>query len=273
MGMAMDKLTFGLAVLIYGISALYAIFLWRQGFSRDHWVGYGLLLAGCALHTTAMVLRGFSLHHCPINNLYEAVAFISWSIVGAYVVLGLWSRLRFVGAFASPVLLCLGVFALMPGLDVQAAKPVFSNWLRSMHATLVLVACGSFGLSAVAGAMFLVQAHDLKFNKLRAMAKLFPPLERLELVVNVTLITAFALLTLGIGTGVAFARESQKAPTRLDPFVIWTYAVWVFYLALMILHWKFGQRGRRFVKASIGGFVFIMLTFWGFYLLSPVHHP
>ena len=74
-------------------------------------------LAAFALHTTAMALRGFRLNHCPVNNLYEATAFAMWSIVAVYLVVGLWPRLRFLGAFASPVLFAIGVFALMPNLD------------------------------------------------------------------------------------------------------------------------------------------------------------
>ena len=37
--------------------------------------------------------------------------------MAAYLVIGLLPRLRFLGAFASPVLLAIGVFALMPALD------------------------------------------------------------------------------------------------------------------------------------------------------------
>jgi len=51
-----------------------------------------------------MVMRGLDLKHCPVRNLYEATTFVTWTIVAVYLVVGLWSRLRFLGAFASPVL-------------------------------------------------------------------------------------------------------------------------------------------------------------------------
>ena len=46
-----DRHCFLLAVVFYGLSTLYAVFLWRKGFRRDDWVNYFLLATGVALHT------------------------------------------------------------------------------------------------------------------------------------------------------------------------------------------------------------------------------
>jgi len=40
---------------------------------------------------------------------------------------------------------------------------------------------------------------------------------------------------------------------------------------LIISRWRFAQRGRRFALGAIGSFAFVMLTFWGVYLLSDLH--
>src|ERR1043166_7003532 len=117
----MDWLTgrtfFLLAVAVYGLSMIYSVFLWRKGFRQDNRVNYFLLLTAFGLHTTAMAIRGYRLNHCPVTNLYEATTFFSWTIVAMYLVVGIWARLRFLGAFASPFLFAVGVFALMPALD------------------------------------------------------------------------------------------------------------------------------------------------------------
>lgn len=144
----LDRHFFLLAVIVYGISMIYSVFLWRKGFRQDNRVNYFLLLLAFGLHTAAMALRGFDLKHCPVNNLYEATTFIAWTIVAVYLVFGLWSRLRFIGAFASPVLFAIGVFALMPSLDPpRGPAPQFSGADTSLHASLILLAYGSFGLA------------------------------------------------------------------------------------------------------------------------------
>jgi ABC-type transport system involved in cytochrome c biogenesis permease subunit len=56
-----------------------------------------------------------------------------------------------------------------------------------------------------------------------------------------------------------------------DPKIVWSLAVWGFYLALMVGHRWFAQGGRRFAWAAVGSFAFVMLTFWSFNLLSGIH--
>src|SRR5207247_7050868 len=111
-----------------------------KGFRQDNRVNYLLLLAAFGLHTTAMVLRGFRLNHCPVTNLYEATTFVAWTIVAVYLVVGLWARLRFLGAFASPVLFGIGVFALLPSLDAghSPSLEVPSIWTRLHPAPMSL---------------------------------------------------------------------------------------------------------------------------------------
>ena len=73
-----------------------------------------------------MVKRGFSFNVARSTTSTRPLLFIAWTIVAAYLVVGVWSRLRFLGAFASPVLFVMGVFALMPALDpAPTAKPNF----------------------------------------------------------------------------------------------------------------------------------------------------
>ncbi len=269
-----DRHFFLLAVIFYGLSSAYSVFLWRKGFRTADRVNYFLLFAAAALHTTAMILRGFNLKECPVNNLYEATSFIAWTIVAAYLVLGIFPKLRFLGAFASHILLFMGVFALMPALDPpHAASPDFSHGLTSLHAALVLLAIGAFGLSAVAAFMFLTEEHDLKFRKLRAVFSRLPPIQRLERVMNNLLVSGVVLLTAGLAFSPFLLKEKYGVYLKNDPLLDYSIFIWLFYLALLVARWKFGQRGRRFAWSALGGFIFILLTFWGFLLLSPIHQP
>src|SRR5437762_9450927 len=104
------------AVVVYGLSAIYSVFLWRKGFRQHDRVNYGLLLLAAIFHTTAMFQRGISFDRCPVNNLYEAITFVLWTMVAVYLVVGLWPRLRFLGPFGAPLVVFVGVFALIAGL-------------------------------------------------------------------------------------------------------------------------------------------------------------
>jgi HemX protein len=270
-----DRHLFLLAVLVYGVSMFYSVFLWREGFRQDNRVNYLLLLLAFGLHTAAMFLRGFRLNHCPVTNLYEATTFAMWTIVTVYLVVGLWSRLRFLGAFASPVLFAIGVFALMPGLDAaHGTRPELPAAWTSVHAALMSLAYGAFGLGSVAALMFLTQERNLKTHKLQAIFSLMPPIQRLEAVVGRLLLAGFALLTVGLAIG-AFGLVHLEHPHtyRGDPKIVWSALVWLLYLGLIVMRWKFAQGGRRFALGAVGTFLFVLLTFWGTNVLSPLHNP
>lgn len=268
-----DRQWFLVAVLFYGISALYSIFLFRSGLRRDNWVNYGLLFTACVFHTVAMLKRGFSLQRCPINNLYEAMTFVSWTIAASYLVIGLFSKSRSFGAFASPILLMLGIFALMPNMDPpHGSRPDFSGWPVSLHAALVLLSYGSFGLGSVAGLMYLTQERNLKWRKLEAVVSLIPPIQRLELITGWSIAAGFVLLSSGIAIGAVFLDPPPGTTFFGDPKVLWSLFVWFLYLSLIVSRWSFAQRGRRFACGAIGGFAFVMLTFWGAKLLSTIHN-
>ncbi len=194
-------------------------------------------------------------------------------MVAAYLVIGAWSRLRFLGAFASPLVLAIGTFALMPGLDPRGAHPVFTGGWSSLHKALILLSYGAFGLSSVAGLMYLTQEHDLKFHKLRAVLSRLPPIQRLEWVMGRVLAAGFVLLSAGLVVSGIYLKQTRNVYITNDAEVLYSLFVWLVYLALLVLRWRFAQRGRRFAWGAVGGFAFVILTFWGVYLLSGIHNP
>jgi HemX protein len=268
-----DRHIFLLAVIVYGLSIIYSLFLWRKGFHRDDFVNYGILFAGMVLQTKAMFMRGLSLKECPVHNLYEAMTFVDWTIVAVYLVIGLWPRVRYLGAFAAPVIFAIGVFALMPGLDAAhtGQPPSEVNAIVSLHAALTLLSYGAFGLSSVAGGMYLSQEHDLKFHKLRAVFAVMPPIDRLEKITSRLLWSGFLLLTAGLALIPLLLKNRPEFHVASDPKVIWSGLVWCLYLVLLILHGRFAQSGRKFAWGAVAGFAFVALTFWGVNLLSPTH--
>ncbi len=252
---------------------VYSFFLWRKGFREDNRINYLLLLAGFVLNMTALYMRGARFGRCPTSNLYEAITFVTWTILAVYLVIGLWARLRFLGAFASPFLFAMGIFALMPGLDTHTVeKP---SGITDLHAALSLLSYGAFGLSAVAGSMYLSQERNLKFHKMRAVFSLMPPMERLEKVMSRLLLGGFVLLTAGLALSPFLLKERYNTyitgNPEIAPKLIWSVIVWLIYGTLLVLHGWFSQRGRRFAYGAVGSFIFVLLTFWGVSLLSAGH--
>jgi ABC-type uncharacterized transport system permease subunit len=191
----------------------------------------------------------------------------------ASLVYSLLPRFKFLAAFTAPVLFTVGVFALMPSLDpAHGAKPEFSGALRSLHAATILQSYGAFGLAAVAAGMLLMQRHDLKFHKLRALLSLLPSMQRLELITFRLVAVGFLLLTIGLAAGSQLPRHEGK-PYFSDPKVIWSALLWLVYLESLVAYKRLGRSSRRFAIGVIASFVGLLLTFWITNLFSALHQP
>lgn len=268
-----DRQYFAVAVALYGVSALSSIFLFRRGFQRDDRINYALIAGAFVFHTIAMFERGFSLARCPIHNLYEATAFSIWTMALATLIVGIWPRLHVVGAFAAPFLFAIGVFALMPGLDTVGPRVEPGRIWLSLHVALFALAYGAFGISSVAALMYLTQERNIKLHKLGALLAHVAPIERLESVASRLLIAGFGMLTLALGVSFFGLSGGNRGAWPADPKIMWSIFVWVLYLTLIIVRWRFAQGGRRFAWGAVAGFVFVVLTFPLFSLLSPLHNP
>lgn len=272
-----DKSWFIASVVAYGVATTYALLLWQRGFRRSDWVVYGLLAAGLVAHTIAMAKRGFSFHRCPVHNLYEATAFVMWSAVAGCLLLGLWSRLRTLCVFAAPVVFAFGVFALMPGMDPlrtpETPETNFTLRWISLHVAFIALAYGAFGLSFGSSMMYLSQVHDLKFNRLRALAALLPPVQQIERVIVRLQAAGIVLLSAGLLVSFIFLKTPDGQNLFVDPKVLWSILVWIAYTASSILYWRADHGGRNLAWGNCGCFVFVLLTFWGVNLLSKLHNP
>lgn len=266
-----DRTWFQVAVIMYGIGLVYSVFLWRREFRRDDRIHYLILLVAYALHLLSMMKRGYSLQRCPTSNLYEATLFIGWGMMSACLALALFPRFRFLPVFANPVMVGLGVFAMMPGLDTPPTTTNYPPLMVSLHAALTLLAYGSFGLAAAAAAMYLTQERDLKMHRKRTLFSLLPPIARLEKVVTWLMVAGFILLSGGLVVGFTGMTPPTGVRYYQDFKVVWSCVVWGLYAALLLMHWRFATRGRRFAWGVVGAFGFVLLTYWGSNLASPLH--
>src|SRR5882762_10938871 len=125
----------------------------------------------------------------------------------------------------------------MRGLDpLPGAAAGFRDVWTSLHAALISLAYGAFGLSSVAALMYLTQERNLKFHKLQAIFSLLPSIQRLEAVVGRLMFSGFLLLTFGLVLGVyVLAQAPNMEAYRGDSKVLWSALVWLLYLGLLLM--------------------------------------
>lgn len=261
-----DRLWLFLATLGYLASAGWGIYaLGSQRPVANRWT-FLLLAASFASHTVFLQQRGAAIQHCPITNLFETLAFFSWSLVLTYLVVGPTYRMSILGAFTAPVVFLINFFALAAPIDLRGTMPHL-GWQLELHATLALLGLGVLGIAALAGVAYLIQERQLKRHVLTSWFYSLPNVGRLELVQQQVLVWGFLIFSAGMILGFFIPHHGPDDWVK----IAWSAGVWLLYAALVFVLWLGRLSHKKTAVLSVAGYVFILLTFWGINSLSEAH--
>jgi ABC-type transport system involved in cytochrome c biogenesis permease subunit len=263
-----DRTFLWLAQMFYAASCVVTLRRLRAGGSGPslQTANYAVMAAGFILHTAFLYLRGQALGRCPLTNLFETQAFVSWAAVLFFLLIGPSYRVSFLGAFTAPLVLVICLAALLSPVDfVHVQLLAHSAWIE-FHAAIAVVACGAFALAFVTGAMYLFQERQLKTRRLSSSFLLLPSIEQLDVIHFRLLIMGFMMLTVGMIGGMISYRIVGHWTI---PKIIWASSVWVVYGALVAARGLWTLRGRKVAVASMASFTLMLVGFWGVNLLSP----
>lgn len=175
-------------------------------------------------------------------------------------------RLDGLGAFWLPLLTLLLAWAVFA--SAWAYRPFRLDTLhpvwRFVHLAGVYVGTLGCGVAAGAGAMYLFVSRGLKRKRNpRAMTRL-ASLERLERLVVHAAAVGFALLTVGLVSGVVILRdEAEVLGPRwyASPKVLLAVGAWGVYALVMNVRFAATFRGRRAAWLAIGGFGLLLAVY------------
>jgi len=137
--------------------------------------------------------------------------------------------------------------------------------LGILHLVLMVAAFVVFSLSFIVSGLFLIQERQLKFHRAGPgwMGRL-PALESMDRLHYRVLGTGFALLTLGILSGMILSKNLFGSYLTADPRQIASIVTWGIYILFLNVRIRPGWRGRRAMMLSVLGFLTVVLTFFGF---------
>ncbi len=258
----MDRALLAISTFCFLAGFGYTAFSLGAGHYRPSRFNFISIVAGFFFQTGFLFLRGHALGRCPLSNLFEVFAFLSWSMVLLYLVVGPAYRLSLLGAFTSPVVFIFQMFALISPIDVPATRKLpVDPWLE-MHASLSVIAYGAFALACVAGLMYLAQERQLKTHNLRPMFFHLPPIANLAVAIDRLLIVGLGLLTLGLLAGFAVGRP-------LDLVKIgWSALVWLIYAGILQAERLRKLSPRRVAFCAVCAFSLTLCTLWGVTFIS-----
>jgi ABC-type transport system involved in cytochrome c biogenesis permease subunit len=86
------------------------------------------------------------------------------------------------------------------------------------------------------------------------------------------IVTGFTMLTIGLVSGMVYAKFVWGRFWAWDPKEVWSAISWIFYAVLLHERLAVGWRGRRAAVMAIVGFVVLLFTFLGVNFLLTGHH-
>jgi ABC-type uncharacterized transport system permease subunit len=245
----MDRILLTAATFCLLLSFGYTLFALGAGRVRPGRVNLVAILGGFVILTLDLWIRGHAQGSCPINSLFDVLVFMCWSTLLIYLVIGPAYRLSLLGAFTSPLVFLVLLFAQLGPVGPAAQGRFDHDPWTELHAALTLVAYGAFALAAVAGLMYLVQDRQLKMHKGGALLYNLPPIADLG-VANARLIgLGFLLLTAGFAAGFA-AGHIGGVHVHSVKFVASIF-IWAGYGGILVLRRIRRLPPRRTAEASM----------------------
>ena len=228
---------------------------------------FGICL-GLAALIWRSVVRG---RWMPLEDNFEAMATLALLLAVFTLYVQRAKQIPGLDWFLMPiVIVMLGCSALL-GIFHPGSYEPGGIWDLA-HRASSFAGAAAFGVAAGVGAMYLIASARLRR---KAAIGDGPPvsLERLENLTHWAVSFGFALLTVGIVTGLA--KIMQRGPHTVlgphwitSPKVILTFCVWVVYAVALHTPITPAVRGRKSAMLSIVGFVLMVAT-----LIAVLHLP
>jgi ABC-type uncharacterized transport system permease subunit len=255
-----DRFWFWLAGACYfaGLVLGTAAVLRRRPHSRG--LMNAIVVAGYALHSCALYLRGIEVRGCPLGNQFEIFQFTAWSATTLYLVVGTTFRISLLGYFTSMLSAALTLLSLaMPAWDATHRVNIFGGnaWIE-FHAALALFSYGVFGLLSLTSILFLLRHFSLKNKRLDGTFAFLPSIVDLDQIGYRLLITGVALLATSLLVGASWWIRNPGAVNPLKIAV--TASIWIAYATALGLRLRGRVQGKRLAKVCIALFAVALLS-------------
>ncbi len=249
-------------LLLYGTAAgalLLAFFKRGPAFisQRKGFVA-SVIVAAILLHTVLLYALIFSPHHMDLG-FFNTASLVGWLV----------ALIAFATLF-KPHFENLGVVLLpLAGISILLAEifpsdrlmVIESNWPLDAHIVLSLIAYSLLAVAALQALLMAVQEHRLRNRKPGGVLSALPPLQLMERFLFQLIIAGFCLLTLALFAGFIFVHNLMEQ--HLVHKTVLSVLAWVVFAILLWGRWRFGWRGRTAIRWTLGGFIVLMLAYFG----------
>lgn len=217
------------------------------------------LYVGIVLGVALLIWHAIARHSwIPLDDNFDAMIWLALLLALFLAYIQATRPLRGIDWFLTPIVIGLLISAAVFG----RTKPhdyLGTTW-SWVHLMSAFAGTAAFAVAGASGAMYLIVNHRLRSKRLAPGIQL-GSLERLEHLTLLAVSLGFALLTIGLITGLVRAMGGGNPLGRewyAQPKVLLTFVAWIVYA--LVLHSPINPsfRGRRTAMLSVLGFVLVI---------------
>ncbi|MDQ3358762.1 MAG: c-type cytochrome biogenesis protein CcsB [Actinomycetota bacterium] len=230
------------------------------------WGVIGVQLTWLATFTlvACIAMRGLSVQRAPLGNMYEFALVAAAFTLFVYASWSLRSDRTWLGLFVvTPVLLILGLALVVWYTEASQLLPSLDDrfWLV-IHVTVATLSTALFTIGAVLAGLYLVRDRaERATGQPTGWLSALPRAAVLERTAYAVHIIAFPLWTFTLIAGAIWAEQAWGRYWGWDPKEVWTFVVWVVYVAYLHARATTGWTTRKATWLAIAGYGCILINF------------
>jgi len=211
-----------------------------------------LLLHTVVLYQNIETIAGLNL------GFYNALSLMSWTM-SLFVMLASLSK-----PLENLALVIFPVTSLALALEIifQSTRILPDSIPVSLRAHVLLSVCAYSLLTIAAIQAFLLALQDRQIShKHPSSIMRLPPMQLMEELLIQIIAIGFFILSLSLATGLMFLHDIIGQ--HLVHKTVLSVLAWLIFGILLLGRWAWGWRGKRVIRWTIGGFISLLLAYFG----------
>ncbi len=226
-----------------------------------------------ALGKTAALIPGFLALAAHIFTLEQGMVSVDGVNFGFYNALSLIAAFitlfTLISALRHPIemlsILVMPIAALSIAVDMSAQSshllPPGSSGGLIFHVLTSLLAYSILALAALLAIALSIQNRFLHSHQPGGLIRFLPPLKTMESLLFETIVIGFIFLSISLISGLMFL-ENMFAQHLVHKTIL-SILAWCVFAVLLLGRWLLGWRGRTAIRWTLGGFISLMLAYFG----------
>ncbi len=226
---------------------------------RGRWQTLGLAWLAIILHGSLLIDMTRPLDGLDFSFV-NALTLVSWAIAVLLVLTAFFKPVDKLGIVVYPVSALIILVKIVAPAGVHILQR--QGWPMTLHILSSMLAYSLLNIAALQALLLALQDWGLRTHHANSLlVRSLPPLQTMENLLFQLLGSGFGLLTLSLGTGFIFL--DNLFAQHLAHKTVLSILAWLVFAMVLAGRIRYGWRGQVAIRWTLGGFVSLMLAYFG----------